>query len=191
MGNRFDPRHAEKLLHPDRQEMLPAKDVLRRLDVESAHAIADVGCGPGYFTIPLAQITRGTVYAVDVSREMLDILARRAREAGVEGIERIQAPAEQIPLSDAAVDRVFCAFVLHEVDDLDRVLAEFHRLLQPGGRLMILEWEKRPMDMGPPMEERIEAAELETRVKTAGFRTEVWRPNPYQYGIVAQRNPLA
>ncbi|MCL6547716.1 MAG: class I SAM-dependent methyltransferase [Alicyclobacillus sp.] len=189
MGHRFDPRHAERLIHPDRQKMLPVSEVLKRLGVEPTHAIADVGCGPGYFTIPLARMTEETVYAVDVSPEMLDMLESRAAEAGVRRIERLQAPAEQIPLPDAAVDRVLCAFVLHETDDPGRTLEEFRRLLRPGGRLMILEWEKRPMDMGPPVEERIDAGELEETVKSAGFRVQVWRPNPYQYGILADIDP--
>ncbi|MCL6599780.1 MAG: methyltransferase domain-containing protein [Alicyclobacillus macrosporangiidus] len=186
MGHRFHPKHVDRLVNPERQKLLPPETILQRLDVEPAHVVADIGCGPGYFSIPLARMS-STVYGVDVSAEMLDILTQRAAAAGVRNIEPIEAPAEHIPLSDAAVDRILCAFVLHEVDDLQQTLAEFQRLLKPEGKLMIIEWEKKPMDMGPPVYERIDTAELERQVQAAGFQTESWRPNPYHYMVLARR----
>ncbi|MCL6600366.1 MAG: methyltransferase domain-containing protein [Alicyclobacillus macrosporangiidus] len=186
MGHRFDPKHVAKLDNPERRKLLPPEDILNRLDVQPHHAVADVGCGPGYFTIPLARMTRGRVYGIDVSSDMLALLANRAAEAGLTHIEQVQAPAEHIPLPDASVDRILCSLVLHEVDDLDQTLAEFRRLLKPGGRVMVIEWEKKPMEAGPPMHERIEAVELETKVQAAGFQTDIWRPNPQHYIVLAQ-----
>ncbi|SFV05782.1 class I SAM-dependent methyltransferase [Alicyclobacillus macrosporangiidus] len=186
MGHRFNPKHVERLLNEERQKLLPPETILERLGVEPSHVVADIGCGPGYFSLPLAQMSRA-VYGVDVSAEMLDLLARRAAEAGVCNVESIQAAAEHIPLPDASVDRMLCAFVLHEVDDLKQTLAEFNRLLKPEGRLMVIEWEKKSMDMGPPVSERIDMAELTSLVEDAGFHTKCWQPNPYHYIILARR----
>ncbi|MBX6353157.1 MAG: class I SAM-dependent methyltransferase [Thermoflavifilum sp.] len=114
MGHRFNPKHVERLLNEERQKLLPPEMILERLGVEPSHVVADIGCGPGYFSLPLAQMSRA-VYGVDVSAEMLDLLARRAAEAGVCNVESIQAPAEHIPLPDASVDRMLCAFVLQSM----------------------------------------------------------------------------
>lgn len=57
--------------------------------------IADVGCGPGYFTLPVVHMTKGTVYAVDVSPEMLDILHERAEQEGLSNISLVESPASR------------------------------------------------------------------------------------------------
>lgn len=186
MGHRFHPKHANKLLEAERQKLLPQAAILERLDLEATHVVADVGCGPGYFTIPIAQICN-TVYGVDVSPEMLDMLSKRAAEAGLTNIAPMTAQAERIPLPDGTADRILCAFVLHEVDDLDGTLAEFHRLLNTSGKLMVIEWEKQSMEMGPPTAERLAKERLTTKIEEAGFRTELWNPNSYHYVILAQR----
>ncbi|WP_290588502.1 methyltransferase domain-containing protein [Alicyclobacillus sp.] len=175
-----------RLLDDDRKKLLPPDTVLQHLELGPEHSVADIGCGPGYFSLPMARMAR-RVYAVDVSEEMLDVLKRRADEAGVENIEPIQALADRIPLQDASVDRILCAFVLHEVDDLPRTLAEFRRLLGPDGKLMVIEWDKKPMEMGPPEHERIEMTELSKRMEEAGFHTECWDLNPYHYVVLARR----
>ncbi|WP_067620519.1 class I SAM-dependent methyltransferase [Alicyclobacillus acidiphilus] len=148
--------------------------------------MADVGCGSGYFTIPLAQLTAETVYGIDVSGEMLEMLGERAAQADVSNIERIEAVAEHIPLPDGSVDRILCSLVLHEVDDLDQTLAEFRRLLKSSGKLMVIEWERKPMEMGPPLEERIDAGALSQKITEAGFQCQPFRPNMQQYVLVAQ-----
>ncbi|TDY45314.1 ubiquinone/menaquinone biosynthesis C-methylase UbiE [Alicyclobacillus sacchari] len=186
MGHRFHPKHVDKLLNADRQKLLPHTAILERLDVQESHVVADVGCGPGYFTIPMAQRCT-TVYGVDVSPEMLDMLSKRAAEAGLTNVRSVTAPAERVPLPDHRMDRVLCAFVLHEVDDLDKTVEEFDRLLKPSGKLMVIEWEKKPMEMGPPFVERLERAELTTRMQNAGFHTELWGINPYHYAVIAEK----
>ncbi|GGJ03385.1 methyltransferase type 11 [Alicyclobacillus cellulosilyticus] len=172
------------MVNPERRNLLPPETILQQLDIVPEHVVADIGCGPGYFSLPLAQLS-STVYGVDVSQEMLDILAQRAAAAGVHHIQLIRAPAEQIPLPDATVDRALCAFVLHEVDDLQQTLAELHRLLKPDGKLMIIEWDTKPMDMGPPLDERMDMEELAKQVQAAGFYTETRRLNPYHYMVLA------
>ncbi|MCL6452037.1 MAG: methyltransferase domain-containing protein [Alicyclobacillus sp.] len=186
VGHRFDPRHVARLLDEQRRNLLPPDEILAPLDVHPQHVVADVGCGPGYFSLPLAERCR-TVYGVDVSPDMLDMLRRRAGEAGTLNIEPIQAVAEQIPLPDASVDRLLCAFVLHEVDSLALALREFRRLLKPAGKLMIIEWDKQPMEMGPPLAERLHVDDLVRVAEEVAFQVEWRRLNPYHYVVLAQR----
>ncbi len=186
MGHRFDPKHIEKLDNPERRKALPPEEILKLLDVADGMEIADVGCGPGYFTLPVAHMTKGTVYAVDVSPEMLNILHERAEQAGLSNISLVESPAERIALPDDSVDRIICSLVLHEVDDLTQTLSEFKRILRADGKVLLIEWEKKPMDMGPSLEERIEPDELLREVTSLGFRCQTTSPNPNQYVIVAE-----
>jgi ubiquinone/menaquinone biosynthesis C-methylase UbiE len=82
VGHRFDPKHIEKLDNTNAEKRYP-EEILKLLDVADGMEIADVGCGPGYFTLPVAHMTKGTVYAVDVSPEMLNILHERAEQEGL------------------------------------------------------------------------------------------------------------
>ncbi|GMA60344.1 class I SAM-dependent methyltransferase [Alicyclobacillus fastidiosus] len=185
MGHRFDPKHVEKLDNLERRKMLPPNDIVKMLDVQQGHTVADIGCGPGYFTIPLARLPR-TVYAVDVSPEMLHLLKERAAYEELENITLVESPAEHTTLPDHSVDRVICSLVLHEVDDLKQTLSEFKRILRPGGRVLLIEWEKKPMEMGPPLEERLSAESLLREAEALGLHGEISYPNPNQYIIVAQ-----
>lgn len=125
MGHRFDPKHVGKLDSPERRKMLPPDDILRMLDVQKDHTVADIGCGPGYFTIPVARLSKATVYGVDVSSEMLCLLKEKAEYEGIANISLVESPAEHTTLSGDSVDRIICSLVLHEVDDLRQTLSEF------------------------------------------------------------------
>lgn len=184
-GHRFDPKHMEKLVNPERRKMLPPEEILKLLDVQTEHTVADIGCGPGFFTIPLATVAED-VYGVDVSPEMLRMLKERADEQGLNNITLVESPAEHIALADAAVDRAICSLVLHEVDDLAQTLSEFKRILRSGGKLLLIEWEKKSAEMGPPLHIRLAPDELLAALAQAGFKGAVSRPNPEQYIIVAE-----
>lgn len=187
MGHRFDPKHIAKLDSPERRKMLPPEEILKQLDIQPGHTVADIGCGPGYFTIPIASVAQ-TVYGVDVSTEMLGLLKGKADEQGLRNISMVESAAEHIELPDHSVDRVICSLVLHEVDDLSQTLLEFKRILRTGGKLLLIEWDKKPMDMGPPFDERLTPGDLLQVVEQIGLQGEISFPNPNQYMILADQS---
>jgi len=101
----------------------------------------DVGCGIGYFTIPLAAMVgdRGSVTAVDVQPRMLEGVARRAARRGLEARIRLRLATDAGPLVEQPVDFVLAFWMLHEVPDPAAFLAEVRACLKPGGRLMVVE----------------------------------------------------
>ena len=117
--------------------------------------MADVGVGPGYFAIPAARQTNATVYGIDVETKMLVALQKRAQNEGLTNVQALEGTAEAIPLPDSAVDRTLCAFVLHEVSNLDKALRELRRITKTGGVLCLVEWEKQETSFGPPVAERL------------------------------------
>ena len=98
----------------------------------------EIGAGTGYFSLNLArQGVIGHAVATDISPGMLERLAQTAQELGVD-VDTRQADAESLPFPDGSFDLVLGHAVLHHLPGLDRALAEFHRVLAPGGTLAFM-----------------------------------------------------
>jgi len=106
--------------------------------------VLDVGCGPGRLTTVFAQrvAPSGSVDGIDPSPEMISRAAARARKHGVQASFQV-AYAQQLPFADDAFDAVACTLALHHVAENDRrtAVAEMYRVLKPGGRLLIAEFQ--------------------------------------------------
>ena len=104
--------------------------------------VVDLGCGPGFFTIPAHQIVgpSGHVIAADIQPEMLDHLRGRLRSAEIHDVDVIQTTEGHVPVTDHVADVVFAAFVLHEANDPAGFLGECARLIKPEGAVAIIEW---------------------------------------------------
>jgi ubiquinone/menaquinone biosynthesis C-methylase UbiE len=118
----------------------------RTLDVASVAAgedVLDVCCGTG--TLALAAKRRvgesGSVHAVDASAEMVARARTKSARKGLSVTFEIAA-AQSLPFADATFDVVLCTLALHHLDEADRAaaIAEMRRVLEPGGRLLIVEF---------------------------------------------------
>ena len=86
--HRFNPDNRHRLLSEQRYALLPPDRVLDALTLEPTMTVGDIGCGPGFFTLPLAErLTEGRVYAVDVEPVMLQMVQERADAAGLTNIQ--------------------------------------------------------------------------------------------------------
>jgi arsenite methyltransferase len=111
--------------------------VREALAVSPGERILDVGCGPGFYCAELAAEvgSSGTVVGVDSSSAMLALAARRC--AGHEEVELRAGDAVSLPVEDASFDAALCVQVLEYVPDPTVALAEMHRTLRPGGRVVV------------------------------------------------------
>jgi len=98
--------------------------------------VADLGCGTGRLAGLLAPFA-GRLIGVDRSPEMLALA--RTRLAELENVELRQGDLETLPIDDGTIDVAILSLVLHYVPDPGRALAEAHRILRPGGRLLVLD----------------------------------------------------
>ncbi|MBL4708161.1 MAG: class I SAM-dependent methyltransferase [Flavobacteriales bacterium] len=82
--------------------------------ISKGMTIVDLGCSPGFFTIPMAEITRenGQVIAVDIQAEMLDILQRKLSVQNVNNVKLINSSNQSF---NKKKDFVLCAYVIHEL----------------------------------------------------------------------------
>ncbi len=181
-GKRFKPGKADRLLDPKRKEIISPGQVIDHLNVTATDHVADLGAGNGYFTVPLAEVAE-RIYAVDIEKQMLDLLKKRAVEAG--NIDYIVSSLEQINLADHVVDKAIAAFVIHEVPDLKKAFEEFKRIIKPGQQLLVLEWEAIDMEMGPPLHERISSQKMKEIFEENGLKPEVHHFHEAVYGVTA------
>ena len=126
------------------ERLYSTRDVLRRrelvraaLGARSGVRILDVGCGPGFYITELLEAVgrEGAVAGVDISADMLAVTAKRA--AGHGNVEFHEADATSLPVPDASFERAVCVQVLEYVRDVPAALAEMHRVLRPGGRMLV------------------------------------------------------
>jgi len=184
MAHKFDAMKAEILDSADRQKFLNPGSILEKSRLDNDTVFADLGCGSGYFAIPASLMVK-KVYAIDVQQEMLDILREKIAKMGLFNIEIILSKESSIPLPDRSADVLFMANVFHEIDDRDAILNETKRILSGRGRLIIIDWKKMEMEMGPPLEERLTAEEVVSICAEGSFMIlERLDAGPYNYMLV-------
>lgn len=188
MVHRFNIKKAAVLDSPERLEFLNPDRIIGMLGLENNMTFADFGCGTGYFSIPASGMVN-KVYAIDVQQEMLDILNGKIKNGNVTNIESLISDGNTIPLPDGVSDILFMANVFHEIDDLDYMLTEVKRVLSKQGKLVIIDWKKMEMDMGPPLSERLSPEEVILICRNNGFENEInTDAGPYNYMLVFSVN---
>ena len=169
---RFPASEAERLEDPERLLWLPLADVIGALAVHPGEAIADVGAGTGYFSLPLSSAVgaAGKVYAVDGQSEMLAWIKAKLDQTEFANIELIHAEAEQTGLPASSCDLFFLANLWHGIEDRVAVLLEARRVLKKGGRIAILDWrtDVEPVH-GPPLAHRIAPSDALREMRLSGF----------------------
>ena len=163
----------DRLLRPERVETLDPFRVLSLCPVNPRDTVADVGCGPGYFTLSLAKfLINGKVIALDTSDEMIEACQSRVDEARMGNVEVMKCGEYDFPLDPSSVDGLFIAFVVHHPDDRERFLTAAKAVLKTGGWCFIIEWHKKETESGPPQEKRISTDEMRQIAENSGFRVQ-------------------
>jgi ubiquinone/menaquinone biosynthesis C-methylase UbiE len=134
--------------------------------------IADIGAGEGAFALLLAE--RATkVIAVDTSAKMIEVGREQAQRHGVKNVEYRLGDMEELPIEDGAVDLVFFSQSLHHALHPERAVQEAWRILNPSGRIVILDLVKHRFEEAREMyaDEWLGfgEAELEAMLEKAGF----------------------
>lgn len=165
----FNPVFLEVLLSDDRKRFFPAEEILRAAGIRPGMMVIDLGCGPGYFTMPARRLAgdEGRVWAVDVQQIMVDHVHNRCQIGRIRGVRCVLSAEQVVPLDDAMADFVLIAWVLNEADDAGSLIAEARRLLKPGGTIAVLEWHKQAKEVAIPVERRVGVDDLAKLAKAS------------------------
>ena len=152
--------------------------------------VAEFGCGYGTFTIPAAKIVSGTVYAIDIEKEMTSLTEREAKRNNLQNIKIMfrDFVVDGTGLEDESVDYVMLFNILH-IEHPEILLKESYRILRPGGKLGIIHWNYDPKTpRGPSMDIRPKPEQCVMWAEEIGFiRVGQYDLKPYHYGIVLKR----
>ena len=161
------------------------------LRLKPGDRVLDVGAGPGYVSLRLAERVgpEGLVYALDRSAEALEYLERLQNERGVRQIRRLAADAATLDGADLHADAALVSMVLHHAEDPAGVLGNLHRLLAPHTVAVVAEFHPGgPCEEGAPRAGRLAPEQVEAWCESAGFTVLRYRrQSPEHYFVVARR----
>lgn len=132
------------LERPAREKEEAPKKLLEILDFKAGQVVADIGAGSGYYSFRIAEKVgpRGKVLAVDIQKEMLDIIRRRMKIQKVKNIEPILGTENDPKLPESGVDLVLLVDVYHEFSYPYEMTEALVKALKPSGRLVFVEFRK-------------------------------------------------
>jgi len=175
---------ARVLEDPSRDEWQKPHEVVMALKLRPDEVIADIGAGTGYFSRRFARHA-GKVLAVDIDPALLAIAAKDAPP----NLTTVLALENDPKLALNSVDSVFFCDVLHHIANRPAYYAKLKAALKPGGRIVIVDFHKRELPVGPPPAMKLSAEEVRQEMQAAGFhQTGSFDILAHQYFLVFQSN---
>jgi ubiquinone/menaquinone biosynthesis C-methylase UbiE len=184
----------EDLDHGDRENWQKPQMVISRLGDLSDKVVADIGAGTGYFTMPLARKAK-KVIAIDIEQNFLDYIHRRLSHSSDRkslNVETRLVKPEDPMLAEGEADLVLIVNTYGYISQRVGYFSKVWKGMKPGGKLVVIDFKKEPLPVGPPTESKLDATQVSAELDSAGFRTITvdYTSLEYQYTLTAEkRNP--
>jgi arsenite methyltransferase len=172
---------------PQRDVYQKPHEVIMALSLREGETVADIGAGSGYFTFRLASPVgeKGRVYAVDTGPDMILHMNRQIRDMKLRNIVTVLSAPDDPLLMDGSIDRFFICDTWHHIQNQAQYLALMKKMLKPGGQVIMIDFQKRELPVGAPMEMKIARKDLVQQMESNGFK--LVREHtflPYQYFLI-------
>lgn len=171
---------------PERDAYQQPEKVLDYLMPLKGKTIMDIGAGSGYFSVKLAD-KGAKVIAADVSDEFQAFLKNRITSQNLQNIELRKIPYDDPALQEGEVDMVLVVNTYHHIEQRGEYFAKVKKGLRKKGELVIIDFFKTDVPVGPPTDHKVSMDEVIGELKQAGytrFQVEV-SLLPYQFIIRA------
>ena len=177
-----------------KSKMLINRDlILEKIKIVEKMRVADLGCGThGHFIFPVAQLVGkyGTVYAVDILKDVLESINKQVSLQNFKNIKTIWTNLEifgSTKIESGSLDIALLINMLYQSDKRSEVIREAARLLKKDGKLFIADWKEVPL--GPPQEKKVKINALKIILEKAGFRIqEEFDVGQYHFGMISIKN---
>ncbi len=189
IGRVMDHEGAAWLDRPSRELDESPDKVISNLDLKSGDVVADIGAGTGYFTFRISPlVTEGKVFAVDIQREMLEMVEKRRQQVHAKNVVPVLGSAVDPNLPEALVDIVLMVNSYHEFSHPREMMESVVRALKPGGRVILIEYRgEDPSVLRKPLHKMSEG-QARKEMAAIGLR---WRETkdflPQQHFIVFEK----
>ena len=191
MPHKFEPEARARLTSEDRRKRLPPEAILREIGLKAGDTFVDIGAGTGFFALPAARMVgpTGRVFGLDTSPGMVEDLARAAAEEGLTNVEAVLSAETEARLPANAAFYVLVN-VFHELEDRAAYLDRIRESMGVRSRLVIIDYHKKKTEHGPPLADRVDAAEARALCEAHGLSVlKVWEANEEEYGLIAGPAP--
>lgn len=165
-------RWVERFEDPEREAWQQPARVVAALGLERGDVVADVGAGTGYFVPHLSDAVgeRGTVFAADVEPDMVEYLRERAEREGRENVIPVLCSYDDPRLPARSTDLVLFVNTWHHVGDRVDYAKRLRDDVRPGGRLVLVDYDKNPeRPHGPSPEHCLSPEEAIAELERAGW----------------------
>lgn len=175
------------LENPQRDAEQKPDQVIATLDLSEGETVADIGAGSGYFSFRFAQEVgnSGRVYAVDISSDMIVHMNRRIRDLKLKNIVTVLSVPDDPLLAEASIDHFFICNTWHHIHNRSQYLVLMKNMLKPEGRIIIVDYFKKQLPVGPPPQMKLAREDVIEQMKSGGFTlSQEHTFLPYQYFLI-------
>lgn len=161
------------------------------LGLNPGNVVVDFGAGSGSFALVAAEVVtpRGTVYAVDLNKDLLTRLKKDAQDAHLSNIDIVWGDIEVqngVKLNSHIADAILLCNTLFMVEDKKGLLAEIKRVLKPEGKVLVVEWSDSHGGIGPHEAHVFTEQDAQTLFSEHGFAiSHIHDDASYHYRFVA------
>ena len=189
-GRLFPPEDLGILESPDREDWQQPDRIMDALRIGDGSRVADLGAGGGWFTIQLARRVgqNGRVYAHDIQQRMIESIRIRVKNEGLTDRVEPRLGTASDPGLVAPLDAVLIVDTYPQLSAPVPLLRHVVAALAPTGRLGVVDFKRDGAGgPGPPLEDRVDPADIRREAEEAGLQFLEELPLPYQYLLIFGR----
>jgi len=170
---------------PARAEWQKPEEVVKKLELKPGGTVADIGAGTGYFTrlFAIAVGHKGKAIGLDIEPAMVEYMKEDAKKQWLTNYEARVVKPDDTGLPSKSVDVIFICNTYHHIEDRVNYLKKLTGALKSNGRIVIVDFYKKPLPVGPQsVAHKISEEDVKKEFKKAGYRlTRSLDFLPYQY----------
>ena len=122
--------------------------LIKNMNIQPGDAIADIGAGSGYHVFKMAPLAaEGTIYAVDIQQEMLDVIKRKKDDQNFNSIGVVKGSEKSIGLPENSVDKILMVDVYHEFSFPYEMIQSMKKALRKDGKIFLIEYRAEDPDI--------------------------------------------
>lgn len=170
---------------PERDAYQQPEKVLEYIGDVSGETIMDIGSGTGYFSFRLAE-AGAKVIAADVDERFQEYIRIKKEKLGIPDSELIlrKIPYDNPQLEAGEVDKVITVNTYHHIEDRSVYFAKVRSGLKPGGALIVIDYFKKDLPVGPPKSMKIDRETIVKELRAAGFKNIVTNDTLLEYQFI-------
>jgi precorrin-6B methylase 2 len=180
------------LERPEREEEERTSQMIDTLGLKPGMVVADIGAGSGRISLLMAaQVGEtGKVLAVDIQREMLDLIAEKLNRRDIKNVELVLAKSKSPELKPESIDLALMVDVYHELEFPYEVMLELSKAIKPGGRVVLVEFRREDPQVPIKLVHKMTEAQVKKELGLPEFGLK-WKETigtlPWQHVVVFER----